>query len=70
MTTPLDLTALARETRTFGCEYCHGTGHRYVHAPSWDDPDYEHETNEPCGACYGHGAVEIDVEPIEMEDLP
>lgn len=69
MTAPLDLAALARETRTIDCHDCYASGHRWRHAPTRDDPYYEHETNEPCSACGGVGFVEQAVEPVTLEDL-
>lgn len=57
------------EIRLEECDACEGDGAHRVHVPHFYDPYYMHRTNRPCEACGGKGKVEIEVEPIEMEDL-
>jgi hypothetical protein len=61
------------DPRIVQCSCCDGEGRIYElvltyerdAAPHWDDADIG-----PCEVCEGSGGEIIEVEPIEMEDLP
>lgn len=56
----------AKELRIVACDACAGDG--YIEYGHPNAPTYAY-TSE-CGACGGSGDVEIEVEPIDEEDLP
>lgn len=39
------------------CDACDGSGHQWVHIPYAEDPDYMHETTDPCRHCKGTGMI-------------
>ena len=54
------------ETRIIVCRNCGGDG-------GWDEPSYRFGGDfwdwYECGACNGEGDVEVEVEPIDEDDL-
>jgi hypothetical protein len=62
------------DVRIVGCEACGTEGRIYVTDWSpgdWNEPGHwgERDTG-PCPYCEGTGGEIIEVEPIEMDDLP
>lgn len=58
------------EVRMIDCEYCEGTGDHHAHEPDFYDPYYVHRYyGRPCHHCDGTGSVEVEVEPVEEEEL-
>jgi hypothetical protein len=62
------------EARALPCDCCEGSGWE----PEWEESQDETghwedryvQSDRPCSYCDGTGLMVIEVEPIEMEDLP
>lgn len=50
-------------TRFVTCEYCDGEGRKYFGHPNDPEP-----MSSTCPVCQGATVVEIETEPVEMED--
>lgn len=55
------------DTRTVPCDYCDDGWAEHSPTPTPNGPHY---TYSQCTACGGTGHVEIELAPIEQEDLP
>lgn len=55
------------DTRILPCDYCDGGWAESAPTPTPHGPHY---TYSQCTACGGTGEVEIELAPIEQEDLP
>lgn len=53
------------ETRFVRCDDCHGEGViEYGHPNAPDAAGVE-----PCACCYGTGLMEVEVEPVSLDDI-
>lgn len=58
------------DPRFIPCDACEGTGDRFDHRPQFDDPELQvRRYGIPCPECDGEGAIEIETEEIDLDDL-
>lgn len=58
------------EVRAVPCDACEATGKTLEFRRDHDGSDYLRPSDEPCFYCDGTGLMIVEVEPIEMEELP
>lgn len=58
------------DVRIVLCGACGSEGRIYWRSYRCDEYGNEMERSEPCNCCEGTGGEIIEVEPIELEDLP